>query len=295
MLAGWRGPCCDPVDHAGVKAMSPEPDLLEVRDLQVEFAQRGFGPWRKSTQVLHGVDISVKSGEVVGLVGESGSGKTTLGNAVARLVRSKSGRIHFQGRDLLAMKTGELRRLRRSLQVVFQNPLASFNPRFTVGSSLALPLRLHRICNSSACDAAVESAMSSVGIDASLKGRYPHELSGGQLQRLAIARALALSPALIVADEAVSKLDVSVRAQVLNLLKRKQRESNFGMLFITHDLAVARYLCQRVVVMYHGRIVESGETQRIFSDPQHGYTKVLLGRGESRRWLELVQGDELDD
>jgi oligopeptide transport system ATP-binding protein len=219
--------------------------------------------------------VSIAGGEILGVVGESGSGKTTLGKAMLRLYRPK-GRILYRGRDLAALSERELRPFRRELQMVFQDPLSSFNPRFKIGDSIALPLRSHRSRGKQEDREAVASLLDQVGLNAGHADRFPHELSGGQLQRAAIARVLGLSPQLIVADEAVSKLDVSVRAQILNLIKRVNRERGVAFVFITHDLTVARFLCDRIAVMYAGRIVELGDTSRVFEDPQHPYTLSLI-------------------
>ncbi len=251
--------------------------ILEVDRLVVSFRARGEGASASSFRAVDGVNLALNAGEVLGLVGESGSGKTTLGKTVLRLYRPSGGRILFKGRDISAIGERALRPLRRNMQMVFQDPLSSFNPRQRIEEALAIPLGLHGIARGRQLAPAVVDLLRRVGLPEGFRGRYPHELSGGQLQRVAIARALSLSPTLVVADEPVSKLDVSVRAQILNLFRDIQRESGVAMLFITHDLRVARYLCDRIAVMRRGKIVEFGPTERLFSAPEHAYTRVLLG------------------
>ena len=264
--------------------MDERAPVLEIDRLVVAFPTRGVGA---SFRAVDEVSFALHAGEVLGLVGESGSGKTTLGKTVLRLYRPRGGRILFQGRDIGAMGEGALRPLRRNMQMVFQDPLSSFNPRQRIGEALALPLSLHGIAAGRQLRPAVADLLRRVGLPDSFRGRYPHELSGGQLQRVAIARALSLSPTLVVADEPVSKLDVSVRAQILNLFRDMQRESGVAMLFITHDLRVARYLCDRIAVMQRGKMVELGATEQIFSTPAHPYTRMLLGHDTARE-TELV-------
>lgn len=223
------------------------------------------------------VTLDIRAGEVLGIVGESGSGKTTLAKALLRLYRPSAGRILYRDADLAALSDRGLQPYRRDLQMVFQDPLSSFNPRYTVAEALAIPLRLHKLCASSEITGRVDATLRSVGLNPSFRDRFPHELSGGQLQRVAIGRALILSPRLLVADEAVSKLDVSVRAQILNLMKDVRAAHALSILFITHDLHVARYLCDRIGVMYFGKLVELGPTEDVFTRPRHPYTKALLG------------------
>jgi peptide/nickel transport system ATP-binding protein len=249
----------------------PRP-LLEVGELVVAFPSRGA----KSFRAVDGVSLSLKAGEILGLVGESGSGKTTLGKTVLRLYRPSAGRIAMGGEDITTRGERALRPLRRDMQMVFQDPLSSFNPRGRIEEALAIPLRLHRVASPKDIPDRVSELLRRVGLPASFRSRFPHELSGGQLQRVAIARALCLSPKLVVADEPVSKLDVSVRAQILNLFRDMQQETGVAMLFITHDLRVARYLCDRIAVMYLGMIVEMGTTDELFTAPKHEYTRALL-------------------
>jgi ABC-type oligopeptide transport system ATPase subunit len=259
--------------------MAEPAPLLEVNDLVVAFPSRDAASFR----AVDGASLSLRPGEVLGLVGESGSGKTTLGKTVLRLYRPTAGRIVIAGQDITTRGERELRPLRRDMQMVFQDPLSSFNPRRSIEEALAIPLRLHRIAPPKAVRDRVGELLRRVGLPASFRNRFPHELSGGQLQRVAVARALCLSPKLVVADEPVSKLDVSVRAQILNLFRDMQRETGVAMLFITHDLRVARYLCDRIAVMYFGKIVEMGATEELFTTPKHEYTRTLLNADRRER------------
>jgi oligopeptide/dipeptide ABC transporter ATP-binding protein len=251
--------------------------LMSLKDLSLDFVVgRRFAAARRVRALDH-VSLDIRPGEIIGLVGESGSGKTTLGRALLGMARPDSGQIIYRGADLMAGKgDAGWAPHRRELQMVFQDPLSSFNPRFTIASSLGLPLKLHSICPVGEIPAMIGDLLRRVGLRPEHGARYPHELSGGQLQRVAIARAISLKPSLIVADEAVSKLDVSVRAQVLNLLNRMNRETGTGLVFITHDLGVARFLCHRIAVMYFGRIVEIGPARELFDNPRHPYTQSLV-------------------
>jgi oligopeptide/dipeptide ABC transporter ATP-binding protein len=251
---------------------------MQVENLVVTFRNRHRQPGEPAQlRAVDGVTFNVGEGEVFGLVGESGSGKTTLGKTMLRLYRPAGGRIRFAGVDITALGEGRLRPYRRDLQMIFQDPLSSFNPRTPIGAAIALPLGLHGICARPERDREVDRLLERVGLASRFKSRLPHEMSGGQLQRVAIARALALRPRLIVADEPVSKLDVSVRAQILNLFRDMQRETGITLVFVTHDLRVARYLCDRIGVMFFGRLVEIGSTDAIFARPLHPYTGQLLG------------------
>jgi len=266
---------------------------LRVRDLTLDFAPaQRFGTSR-ALRALDSVSLDIEAGEIVGLVGESGSGKTTLGKTVLGALQPSSGQILYQGHDLATLPARRWGQLRRDLQMVFQDPLSSFNPRFTIESSLSLPLRLHGICEKRRIPDAVAALLKRVGLGPEHARRYPHELSGGQLQRVAVARAISVKPRIIVADEPVSKLDVSVRAQVLNLLKRMNRETGVSLVFITHDLGVARFLCDRIAVMYFGRIVEIGATEQVFNDPRHPYTLSLLRARSATSGAVVTDADEI--
>ena len=266
---------------------------MRVRDLTLDFrAAQRFGRARP-LRALDSVDLDIAAGEIVGLVGESGSGKTTLGKTILGAFKPTSGQILYLGHDLATLPPRRWGALRRDLQMIFQDPLSSFNPRFTIESSLSLPLRLHGICPKERIPDEVGTLLRRVGLGPEHARRYPHELSGGQLQRVAIARAISVKPRIIVADEPVSKLDVSVRAQVLNLLKRMNRETGVGLVFITHDLGVVRFLCDRMAVMYFGRIVEIGATEQVFGDPRHPYTLSLLRARSAAPGAVVTDADEI--
>jgi peptide/nickel transport system ATP-binding protein len=256
--------------------------LLEVRDLKVHYPLPfGIGEImtrspRRVVQAVNGVSLGLERGETLGLVGESGCGKSTLGRAILRLTAAKSGRVVFDGTDVLALDKAGLFAFRKRAQMVFQDPHASLNPRLTVAQTLAEVLRVHRVCPRDAIDERVPRLLEAVGLSADLGARRPAALSGGQCQRVAIARALAMGPELLISDESVSALDVSIQAQILNLFMRLKREMHLTMMFISHDLSVVRHVCHRVAVMYLGRIVELGPTEQIFRDPKHPYTQALL-------------------
>ncbi len=251
--------------------------LLEVRHLVKEFPQRGrfFGGGR-ALRALDDLSFSIQSGETFGLVGESGCGKTTTGRCVLRLIEPTSGEIRFNDTDLRSLSRRELRRARRDMQIVFQDPYSSLNPRMRAGDIVEEPLVIHRIGTRGERAARVRELFNLVGLDAGQARRYPHEFSGGQRQRIGIARAIALQPSLIVADEPVSALDVSVQAQVVNLLLDLQQRFGLTYLFIAHDLRLVRQISDRVAVMYRGRLVEVAATETLFSSPVHPYTQALL-------------------
>lgn len=252
--------------------------LVEVSNLKKYFAVRR-GLLQRSTGLLKAVDgvsFDIDAGECFSLVGESGSGKTTLGRCIMRLIEPTEGEIRFQGDDLLALKGRELRRRRRHFQMVFQDPYGSLNPRMRIDRALAEPLIVHRIVEPQNRRQRLEELLDLVGLPQESLGRYPHEFSGGQRQRIGIARALATEPQFLVADEPVSGLDVSVRAQIINLLVDLQKRLGLSMLFIAHDLAVVEQIADRVGVMYLGRIVELGPRSGVFASPQHPYTASLL-------------------
>jgi oligopeptide/dipeptide ABC transporter ATP-binding protein len=231
-------------------------------------------------RVVHAVEdvsLSIGPGEVVGLVGESGSGKSTVGNCILRLLEPTGGTIRLQGTDITHLSRRALRPLRREMHMVFQDPYSSLDPRMTNGAVVAEPLRLHGLAKGrDALEARVAELFDQVGLNPDLRHRYPHELSGGQRQRVGLARALSVQPSLLIADEPVSALDVSVQAAILNLLSDLQEQLGFACLFITHDLSIVEYFCDRVVVMYLGRVVETGTVEQVFSAPQHPYTQALL-------------------
>jgi ABC-type glutathione transport system ATPase component len=254
--------------------------LIEIRNVTKIYPQgesvfgvksRGGGEVR----AVDDVSLDIQAGETLGLVGESGSGKSTLGRLILRLIEPTSGSIHFEGRALLAASRGEMRRLRRDMQIIFQDPFASLDPRFRVEEIIAEPLVIHRKTNGGTRPRVVE-LLRAVGLDESILQRFPHEFSGGQRQRIGIARALALHPKFIVADEPVSALDVSVGAQIVNLLAQLQRDFGLTYLFISHSMPVVRYLSTRIAVMYRGKIVEVGDTEQITERPAHAYTRSLL-------------------
>jgi peptide/nickel transport system ATP-binding protein len=242
--------------------------LLEIRNLTKIFSHE--------IRAVDDVSFDINAGETLGLVGESGSGKSTLGRLILRLIEPTSGSIRLEGRDLLAAKSAEMRHLRRDLQIIFQDPFASLDPRFRVEDIIAEPLLVHRTVAKLDLSSRISELLRAVGLDESARRRYPHEFSGGQRQRIGIARALALRPKFIVCDEPVSALDVSVGAQIINLLAQLQRDFGLTYLFISHSMPVVRYLATRIAVMYRGKIVEVGDTDLITTDPVHPYTRTLL-------------------
>ena len=256
----------------------PEP-LLELHDVKTHFPVESGFLLRRQTGVVKAVDgvsLSLGRGEVLGLVGESGCGKSTLARTIMQLVPATAGRVVLDGRDLTHGTPDEMKRARREMQMVFQDPFASLNPRLTVHAALAEPLRVHRLYPDAEIDARVASLMERVGLAPRFLNKYPHEFSGGQRQRIAIARALALEPKLLIADEPVSALDVSIQAQILNLLAGLVREMNLALLFIAHDLSVVKHISDRVAVMYLGKIVELGTAAEVIERPRHPYTRALI-------------------
>lgn len=278
-------PRLDQPDRPGRTGLSPvqKPDaepLLAVDDLKVHFPIKvsgGFFPDFKTLRAVDGVSFDLKPGETVGVVGESGCGKSTLARAVLKLVPAHHGTISWIGRDLLGLKDKAMRDLRQDLQIVFQDPLASLNPRMTIGASIAEPLTTHAPrLNSAERQEKVREIMAKVGLDPAMINRYPHELSGGQNQRVGIARAMILGPKLVICDEAVSALDVSIQAQIVDLLLELQGELDLSMIFISHDLSVVREISHRVMVLYLGRVVEMADREQIYTDARHPYTQALI-------------------
>jgi len=259
-----------------VAKTAPSP-LLEVRNLVKEFTRRQ-GLFQKASVVraVDRVSFSIDEGETFGLVGESGSGKTTTGRCILRLIEPSSGEVRFKGEDVLAFSRTRMRQARKDMQIVFQDPYSSLNPRMRVGDIVEEPLVIHKTGPRAERRARVGELFELVGLDPSQLSRYPHQFSGGQRQRIGLARALALHPSLVIADEPVSALDVSVQAQVINLLMDLQDRLKLTYLFIAHDLRLVRHICSRVAVMYLGRIVEMGPTERLFEAPAHPYTRALL-------------------
>lgn len=258
--------------------MSIKP-LLEVNNLNVVYQSKSpLGVFSSNNlHAVKNVSFSLNEGEVLSLVGESGCGKTTIGRVIAHLESRGTGEITYAGDKILALSEADFRPLRRQIQMIFQDPYASLNPRLTIEKALAEPLFIHKLAKhrTEARDK-ISIMLKEVGLDSSAMYRYPHEFSGGQRQRIGIARAMMVRPRLIIADEAVSALDVSIQAQVLNLLKNLQRSSGVAMLFISHDLAVVRHISDRIAVMYQGEIVETSQTRQLFEKPQHQYTRRLL-------------------
>jgi oligopeptide transport system ATP-binding protein len=279
-------------------APAPAAPLLRVENLRKHFPIRSGLLLRQTgtLRAVDGVSFELPAGETLGLVGESGCGKTTVGRTVIRIYEPSAGRVDFLGRDVGALAGPALTAYRRDVQMIFQDPYSSLNPRLTIGRILSTPLRVHGVGSAAEQRERVEQMLETIGLGAAAASRYPHEFSGGQRQRVAIARAVLLRPKLVIADEPVSALDVSVQAQILNLLSELQRELGVAYLFIAHDLAVVRHMARRIAVMYLGRIVEYAERETLFRAPGHPYTQALLeanprpGEGRRRR-RQLLTGD----
>ncbi len=253
---------------------------LEIKNLHTHFTQRTgsvFSPGKHVVRAVDGVSLNLEKGEILGLVGESGCGKSTFSRTIMQLIPATSGSVVLDGEDLSALSGAEVRKRRLDFQMVFQDPYASLNPRMTIFSTLAEAVRQrHPRLNGDALFKRVETLMATVGLDARVMRKYPHEFSGGQRQRIAIARALAPEPKLIIADEPVSALDVSIQSQILNLITSLQKDLGLTMIFISHDLGVVHYIADRIAVMHQGKIVESGPAGKVFHEPQADYTKRLL-------------------
>ena len=256
--------------------------LLDVRNLQTYFQVGtkgivfGIGAVRQVVRAVDGVSLSIRKGETLGLVGESGCGKSTLGYTILQLERATAGEVFYDGQDLLQLKGSQLRPFRRRMQIIFQDPHSALDPRMTIGDAIAEPLRVHEIVPREEVSDRVEELLKTVGLNPYFKNRYPHEFSGGQQQRIVIARALSVEPDFIICDEPISALDVSIQAQIINLLESLQDQFKLTYLFISHDLRVVRHISDRVAVMYLGKIVEQADANELHSNPLHPYTQALL-------------------
>jgi ABC-type oligopeptide transport system ATPase subunit len=278
--------------------------LLEVKDLTMHFPIRSRGLIPRTVghvPAVDGVSFSIEAGQALGLVGESGSGKSTTGRLVTRLHQPTSGQIIFDGQDIARWSSRQMKPLRRDIQMIFQDPYTSLNPRHTVGEIIGAPLEIHKLVPKQGRLRRVQELLEIVGLNPEHYNRYPHEFSGGQRQRIGIARALTMQPRLLVADEPVSALDVSIQAQIINLMKDLQKEFNIAFLFIAHDLAIVRHFCPQIAVMYLGKIVENAPREELYSNPQHGYTRALLSAvpdmrqatvGGRRERIRYVAGQE---
>lgn len=273
--------------------------LLEIKDLKKYFPVKA-GVFRKTVAFIKAVDevsFYIKEGETLGLVGESGCGKSTTGFTIVGLEEASGGEVYFDGLDVLSLDKAEMRSIRKEMQVIFQDPFASLNPRMSVGNILREPLRIHKLArNAKEEDEKIQKLLDSVGLTGDQMKRYPHEFSGGQRQRIAVARSLAVEPKLIIADEPVSALDVSIQAQVINLLEDLQKEFNLTYLFISHDLGVVKHIADRVAVMYLGKIVETAKKKDLYNKPLHPYTQSLLSAipvpdPEHKKERIILEGD----
>lgn len=280
------------------KPATPQHPLVEVRDLKTYFPVKRGLMRRTVGQVraVDGVSFTIGERETLGLVGESGCGKSTVGRTILRLIPATSGEMRFEGEDVFAADRRRMKQLRRQMQIIFQDPVGSLNPRMTVGRIIGEPMQVHRLAKGSELEDRVATLLKKVGLAPDHAARYPHEFSGGQRQRIGIARALALEPRFIVCDEPVSALDVSIQSQILNLLNDLQDEFGLSYLFIAHNLAVVEHFCDRVAVMYLGRIVEMADRDTLYENPQHPYTKALLSAAptpdpQRKRQRIILDGD----
>lgn len=278
----------------------PKPVLLEVRNLKKHFpiARGVFRRVVGQVYAVDGVTFDIREGETLGMVGESGCGKSTTGRSVLQLLEPTAGEVIFKGQELTKLKPGELRKMRRHMQMIFQDPYASLNPRMTVGSIIGEPLEIHNIGNANERRERVQELLALVGLNPNFINRYPHEFSGGQRQRIGVARSLATNPQFIVCDEPISALDVSIQAQVVNLLDDLKKQLGLTYLFIAHDLSMIRYISDRVAVMYLGKVVELGEVDEVYDHPIHPYTIALLSAipvpdpdKEANRKRIILEGD----
>lgn len=276
-----------------------EDNLISIQDLKVHY-KVGGGLFKETKHVkaVDGVSLDIKKGETLGLVGESGCGKSTLGKALLRLTEPTGGQVLYQGKDLAHASNSEMREQRKNLQMIFQDPYASLNPRMTVGQIIGEPIRTFGLTNGKSVEEKVQELMETVGLNRRFVKRYPHEFSGGQRQRIGIARALAVDPEFIVADEPISALDVSIQAQIMNLMQRLQSEKDLTYLFISHDLRAIRHVSDRVAVMYLGKIVELGDAKEVYREPLMPYTKALISavpipdpKIEAKRERIILKGD----
>ncbi len=272
--------------------------LLEINNLKKHFPLRkGFlHTVNGSVRAVDGISLQIQTGETIGVVGESGCGKSTMGRSILRLIEPTHGVVKFEGKNILALNKAQMRTMRREMQIVFQDPYASLNPRYTIFQTLSEPLEVHQLYDPATRRQRVYSILQRVGLDPSYASRYPHEFSGGQRQRIGIARALILNPKLIILDEPVAALDVSVQSQVINLLEDLQKEFNLTYMFIAHDLSVVKHISNRVLVMYLGRMAELASSDKLFSQPVHPYTRALLSavpipNPRARRVRTILQGD----
>ncbi len=280
------------------RSIKPKKELVQVRELVKHFYMKKgvFGRKRVNVRAVDNVSFNIDEGTALGLVGESGCGKTTLGRTLLNLAPPTGGEVLFDGRDVFSLPREALRKLRSKMQIIFQDPYSSLNPRMTVGAIVSEGIKVHGLARGEEVRERTRELLRRVGLDEGCIHRYPHEFSGGQRQRIGIARALSVRPRFIVCDEPVSALDVSVQAQIINLLDDLREELNLSYLFISHDLSVVRHISDRVAVMYLGRIVEMGETDKVFNDPKHPYTRALISAvpeidPESKKKRIILEGD----